>query len=78
MILIKKDQRVIVCAKYKKISIVITKLTGSEVLLRIKKRVLAIIFFQFFQAKQIKKGVVCVQILLEIHQTEHSRVHFQV
>ena len=29
------------------------------------------------QAEQIKKGVICVQILLEIHLTTHSRVHVQ-
>ena len=28
--------------------------------------------FTHYQAEQIKKGVMCVQILLEIHQTEHS------
>ena len=27
--------------------------------------------------KQIKKGVICVQILSEIHITEHGRFHFQ-
>ena len=33
-------------------------------------------FFQLFthyQAEQMKKEIICVQILLEIHQTEHSR-----
>ena len=30
------------------------------------------------QAKQIKKEVICVQILLEIHLTEHGRFHFKV
>ena len=34
-------------------------------------------FFAHYLAEQIKKGVICVQILLEIHQTEHSRVHFE-
>ena len=29
------------------------------------------------QAEQIKKEVICVQILLEIHLTEHGRFHFQ-
>ena len=33
--------------------------------------------FTHYRAKQIKKGVFCVQMLLEIHQTEHSRFHFQ-
>ena len=38
------------------------------------------IFFNSFthnEAEQIKKGVNCVQILLEIHQIEHSIVHYQ-
>ena len=34
-------------------------------------------FFSYNQAEQIKKGVICVQILLEIHLTEHGRFHFQ-
>ena len=37
-------------------------------------------FFQFFtycQAEQIKKGVICVRILLDIHLTEHGRFHFE-
>ena len=29
--------------------------------------------FTYNQAEQIKKGVICVQILLELHLTEHSR-----
>ena len=33
--------------------------------------------FTYDQAEQIKKGVICVQILLEIHLTEHGRFHFQ-
>ena len=28
--------------------------------------------FTHFQAEQIKKGVICVQRLLEMRQTEHS------
>ena len=45
-----------------------------------KQSVLAIIFsnsFIYNQAEQIKEGVICVQILLEIHLTEHGRFHFQ-
>ena len=38
-------------------------------------------FFQFSftynQAEQIKKGVICIQILLEIHLTEHGTFHVQ-
>ena len=33
--------------------------------------------FRYNQAEQIKKEVICVQILLEIHLTEHGRFHFQ-
>ena len=33
--------------------------------------------FTYNQAEQIKKGVICVQILVEIHPTEHGRFHFQ-
>ena len=33
--------------------------------------------FIYNQAEQIKKGVICVQILLEIHLAEHGRFHFQ-
>ena len=33
--------------------------------------------FTYNQAEQIKKAVICVQILLEIHLTEHGRSHFK-
>ena len=33
--------------------------------------------FTYDQAEQIKKRVICVQILLEPHLTEHGRFHFQ-
>ena len=33
--------------------------------------------FTYNQAEQIKKEVICVQILLEIHFTEHGRFHFK-
>ena len=33
--------------------------------------------FTYNQAGQIKKEVMCGQILLEIHLTEHGRFHFQ-
>ena len=32
--------------------------------------------FTYNQAEQIKKEVICVQILLEIHLTEHGRFSF--
>ena len=42
-------------------------------------------FFQLFrissfsiQAEQIKKGVICVQIMLEIHRTKHGRFQRQL
>ena len=60
-----------------KISNVIKKVTRSEITLTHKQTVQAIIFsssFTHYQAEQIKKGVIYVHILLEIHQTEHSRV----
>ena len=55
-------------------------LFGLEKIWCIKQSVLAIIFsnsFTYNQAEQIKKAVTCVQILLEIHHTEHGRFHFQ-
>ena len=45
-----------------------------------EQSVLAIIFsnaFTYKQAEQIKKGVICVQILLEIHLIEDGRFHFR-
>ena len=33
--------------------------------------------YMYNQAEQIKKGAICVQILSEIHLTEHGRFHFQ-
>ena len=33
--------------------------------------------FTYNQAEQIKKGVICVKILLEIHLTERGRFHIQ-
>ena len=33
--------------------------------------------FTYYQAEQIKKEEICVQILLEIHPTEHGRFYFQ-
>ena len=33
--------------------------------------------FTHNQAEQIKKGVICVQILSEINLTGHGRFHFQ-
>ena len=34
--------------------------------------------FTHNQAEQIKKAVICVQIVLETHLTEHSRFHFSM
>ena len=50
---------------------------GFKILKCIKQSVLASNFsnsFRHNQAEQIKKGVICVQILLAIHLTEHSSV----
>ena len=33
--------------------------------------------FTYNQAEQIKKAVICVQILLDIHLTEHGGFHFE-
>ena len=33
--------------------------------------------FTYNQAEQIKKELICVQILSEIHLSEHGRFHFQ-
>ena len=63
----------------KKISTVIKKVSRFEVTLTHKAGRPSIIFsnsFTHYQAEQAKKGVICVQILIEIHQTEHNRVHF--
>ena len=75
-IYIKKDQREFLCAKIYKISNVIKNVICKCT----KQSSLAIIFsnsFTYNQAEQIKKGVICVQILLYIHLTEHGRFHFQ-
>ena len=76
-IYIKKDQRDHLCAKIQNISIVIKNVIWSEKTLMHKAVHPSNYFFQFFQAEQIKKGVFCVQISLEIHLTEHGRFHFQ-
>ena len=67
-IYIKKDQREFLCAKIWKISIVIKNVIWSEKKLmhKAKQCVLAIIFsnsFTYNQAEQIKKEVICGQIL---------------
>ena len=66
--------------KSKKISIVIKNLIWSEKSLMHKavrpSDYFFPIFFTYNQAEQIKKGVICVQILLEIHLSEHGRFHF--
>ena len=67
---IKEDKRVVLCAKIEKLSIVIKKVTVSEITLTHKaKRPNNYISSSFthYQAEQIKKGVICVPVLLEIH-----------
>ena len=65
----------------KKISIFIENVIWSEKTLLHKAERPSNYFFSssftYNQAEQIKKGVICVQILLEIHLTEHFRFHFQ-
>ena len=66
--------------KFKRSASLLKKVAGSEVTLTHKAECPSNYFSSsctLFQAKQLKKGVICVQILLEIHQTEQSRVHFQ-
>ena len=62
-----------------KISIVIKNVIGSEAtMVHIAEH--PNFFSNSFphkQAEQIKKRDICVQILLEIHLTEHNRFHFQ-
>ena len=71
------------CArKSKKISIVIKNVILSEKIVMHKAEPSSNYFFSnsftyLNQAEQIKKGVICVQILLGIHLTEHGGFHFQ-
>ena len=77
---LKRSKGLFVRKNLKKISIVIKNVIWSEKTLIQKQSILAIIFSNSFthnQVEQIKKGVICVQILLEIHLTEHGRFHFQ-
>ena len=77
-IYIKKIKGNFCAQKSKKISIVIKNVILSEKTL--KQCVLAIMFsnsFTYNQAEQIKKEIMCVQILLELHLTKHGRFHFQ-
>ena len=60
-----------------KISIVIKNVIWFEVTLMHTAEGPSNHFFTYNQAERIKKGVICVQILLEIHLTEHGRFHFQ-
>ena len=71
-----KKLKGIVVPKILKISIVIKNVIGFEDTLMHK----AIIFSNSFthnHSEKIKKGAICVQILLEIHLTENSIVNFQ-
>ena len=52
-----------------KTSIVIKNVIGSEDTMMHKAVRPSNYFFQHFTHEQIKKGVICVQILLEIHLT---------
>ena len=68
----KKDQRVILCAKILKSKHRYQKVAGSEVTFMHKASIF--LALSHYQAEQIKKGVICPQIVLEIHQTEHRSV----
>ena len=70
-ILIKEDQREFLCAKIWKISLVIKNVIESEDPLMHKAEHPSNFSntFTHNQAEQIKKGVICVQNLLEIHLT---------
>ena len=82
---LKKIKEKICARKSKKISIVIKNLIWSEKTLMHKAVRPSNYFFPslshiistYNQAEQIKKEVICVQILLEIHLTKHGRFHFQ-
>ena len=69
------------CArKPKKISIIIKNIIWFEKTLMHEAERSSNFFsnsFTYNQAEQIKKGLICVQILLEIHLNEHGRFHFQ-
>ena len=68
------------CARKSKKASPLKMLFGLKKHKCIMQSVLVIIFTSFFtcnQAEQIKKGIICVRILLEIHLTEHGRFHFQ-
>ena len=79
-IYIKKYQREFLCAKIQKISIIIKNVIWPEKTLKHEAVRPSNYFFSnsftYNQAEQIKKEVICVQILLEIHLTEHGRFHF--
>ena len=75
----KRSKGIFVRENLKKISIVIKNVSWSEKTLMHKAERPCSYFsisFTYNQAEQIKKGVICVQILLEIHLTEYGRFHF--
>ena len=80
-IYIKKKIKGNFCArKSKKISIFIKNVLWSEKTWMHKAEYPRNFFpnsFTYKQAEQIQKGVICVQILLQMHLTEHGRFHFQ-
>ena len=64
-------------SKNLKISIVIKNIIGFEDTLMHKAERPGIFSNSFTHYQADKKRVICGQILLEIHQTEHSLVQFQ-
>ena len=75
----KRSKGIFVRENLKKISIFIKNVLWSEKTLMHKAECPSIFpnSFTYNQAKQIQKGVICVQILFEMHLTEHDRFHFQ-
>ena len=72
----KRSKGIFVCENLNKISIIIKTVIWSEKTL-MHKAVRPSNSFKYNQAEQIKKGVICVQILLQIHLLEHGKFHFQ-
>ena len=77
---LKKIKRNFCARKSKKISIIIKNVIWSEKTFMHQPERPSNFFstsFTYNQAEQIRKGVTCVQILLEIHHSEHGRFHFR-
>ena len=77
----KRTKGIFVRENLKKISIIIKNIIWSEITLMHQAVHPSNYFlsnsFIYNQAEQIKKGVICIQILLEIQLAEQGRFHFQ-